>query len=261
MLINPVHDNRFHLTGATRILNSSSSFCSSGGLGEAVAWLCLRQDIYISLVFQQPLRTNLENFRNSQSFRGTDDLSWANRMVHLLARLLSCAFLEHSASNSAMLQQLNDEVENWRSTKPVSFDPIKFRPPAQEIRDRFPTIWMLSPFHVVGYQYYHIARLVLASSMQNAPGPGYDKLREARKTERLVRSHLLIILGLACSNPRAENTLFTARHTLSVWGGVLRNKLDQQAAEDFLRDVEVRTGWSMTQTVQNLREQWEEDAE
>ena len=142
-----VHDNRFHLTGATRILNSSSSFCSLGGLGEAVAWLCLRQVIYISLVFQQPLKTNLENFRKSQSFRGNDDLSRANRMVHLLARVLSCAFLENSTSNNAILQQLNDEVENWGSTKPVSFDPIKFRPPAQEIQSRYPTIWMLSPFH------------------------------------------------------------------------------------------------------------------
>ena len=142
-----VHDNRFHLTGATRILNSSSSFCSSGGLGEAVAWLCLRQDIYISLVSQQPLKTKLENFRKSSSFRSTDDLSWANRMVHLLARVLSCAFLERTVPNNAILQQLNDEVENWKNTKPVSFDPIKFTPPAPDKRSRFPTIWMLSPFH------------------------------------------------------------------------------------------------------------------
>ena len=107
--------------------------------------------------------------------------------------------------------------------------------------------------------------------------------------QKLVRCHLLIIIGLACSNPRAENALFTARHTLSVckwaaWyyphlllcfvhlvaslrkltiagGGVLRYKPDQEAAEDFLSEVESRTGWSMAQTIRNLREQWEEDAE
>jgi hypothetical protein len=44
-------------------------------------------------------------------------------------------------------------------------------------------------------------------------------------------------------------------------GGVFRRKLDQEAAEHFLRDVEARTGWSMAHTLQALREQWDEDAE
>lgn len=142
-----MHDNRFHLTGATRILNSMSSFCSSGGLGEAAAWLCLRQDIYVSLVSQTPLNTNLANFRSSQSFQRTDDLSWANRMVYLLAKVLSCAFLERSAANSAALEQVSDDVESWRSTRPASFDPIRFAPGSQENSGGFPLIWMLSPFH------------------------------------------------------------------------------------------------------------------
>jgi hypothetical protein len=46
-----------------------------------------------------------------------------------------------------MLQQLSHEVENWKNTKPVSFDPIRFTPPSPEKSGRFPTVWMLSPFH------------------------------------------------------------------------------------------------------------------
>lgn len=142
-----VADNRFHLTGATRIVNSMTSFRSSGGLGEAAAWLCLRQDIYISLVSQQPLRTRLENFDNSHSFRQQDDLAWANRMVFLLAKVLSCAFTEKSAANALKLRQMNHEVEKWKSTKPLTFEPIKFIQRKEDKDHRFPIIWMLSPFH------------------------------------------------------------------------------------------------------------------
>jgi hypothetical protein len=101
---------------------------------------------------------------------------------------------------------------------------------------------------VVGLQYYHIARIVLAVSNHQSPTPGYENLRHARKIEvrprfsrrlpslstntlrarmekrtashpslqKTVRNHLLIILGLAASNKTAANTLFTARHALSV---------------------------------------------
>jgi hypothetical protein len=140
-------DNRFHLTGATRILNSILYSSSHGGLGEASAWLCLRQDIYVSLVSQQPLRTHLENFYNLQFLQDNDDCSWANKMIFLLAKILSCAFLESSPDNVATLQQLSDEVENWEITRPATFNPIKFIPHGKEKGERFPTIWMLSPFH------------------------------------------------------------------------------------------------------------------
>lgn len=94
-----------------------------------------------------------------------------------------------------------------------------------------------------------------------------------------MRNHLLTVLGLAKSNTKAENTLFTARHSLvaceyqtlshtksvtdvrlTIPGGwVLRHKLDQEAAEDLLKDMETTTGWNMTQLIQSLRDQWQEE--
>ena len=51
------------------------------------------------------------------------------------------------------------------------------------------------------------------------------------------------------------------RCLLILGGGVFRKKLDQEAVEEFLSDVESRTGWSMAHTIQLLREQWEEDVD
>ena len=141
-------DNQFHLTGTTHILNTVSSFGSSGGLGEAAAWLCLRQDIYISLTSQKPLRTNLQNFDHSDTFGRNDDFAWASRMVFLLAKVLKCAFsYEVSAAHLTFLHDIEAEVETWYSAKPHTFNPIRFIPRAQKRDHRFPSIWMLLPVH------------------------------------------------------------------------------------------------------------------
>lgn len=93
-----------------------------------------------------------------------------------------------------------------------------------------------------------------------------------------IRHHLLHVLGLAKSNSKAENTLFTARHSLvacesnfrfgysilwffvNLWPGgwVLRSRGDQKAAESLLRDMHARTGWNMETLIESLRQQWYE---
>ncbi|KAH8689047.1 hypothetical protein BGW36DRAFT_308944 [Talaromyces proteolyticus] len=252
-------DFQFHLSGTTRMLNSTPEFGFSGGLREATAWLCLRQDIYISLVSQQPLRTNLEKFSHSRVFEDDDDFAWANRIVYLLAKALSCAFRGGpSVTTIKILCQLDNEVEDWRMSRPNTFDPIRFVPRSREKERRIPEIWMLSPVHVVGLQYYHIAKILLAVSTQPTLSNAYESLRRGRSIERCVCHHLLVVLGLAQSNAKAENALFTARHCLSAWGGVLRHRLDQAAAEDLLITVERITGWSTARLIQSLRGQWDE---
>lgn len=135
-------DNQFHLTGTTRILNTVSTFGSSGGLGEAAAWLCLRQEIYVSLTTQQPLRTKLENFYDSDIFQRDDDFAWSSRIVFLLAKALQSAF-----SDSLVVNTINDEVEAWFSSKPPTFEPVRLVTRGLESDRRFPAIWMLLPVH------------------------------------------------------------------------------------------------------------------
>lgn len=135
-------DHQFHLTGTTHILNSVQHFGSSGGLGEAAAWLCLRQDIYVSLTTQRPLRTNLQNFHGSDIFTRNDDFAWSSRMVFLLAKVLQSAFSDESPDTA-----IGVEVEDWCTSKPYTFEPVRMVQRGPEIERRFPTIWMLLPVH------------------------------------------------------------------------------------------------------------------
>ncbi|KAJ5112745.1 hypothetical protein N7532_000790 [Penicillium argentinense] len=247
-------DNQFHLTGTTHILNTISTFGSSGGLGEAAAWLCLRQDIYISLTTQQPLRTNLQSFLDSTVFDRDDDFAWSSKMVFLLAKALQGAFCADSDFNKT-----DNEIQEWFDSKPHTFEPIQVAPCGPELDRRFPTIWMLLPVHVIGLQYYHMAKIVLALSKSLKTSSTYENLRQSRLIEKNMRHHLLTVLGLAKSNSKAENTLFTARHSLVAWGWVLRSRGDQEAAESLLRDMHARTGWNMETLIGSLREQWNEE--
>lgn len=130
------------MTGTTHILNTVSTFGSSGGLGEAAAWLCLRQDIYISLTSQKPLRTNLRSFHHSDVFRRDDDFAWSSRMVFLLAKVVQSAFTE--PVKALGIQQ---EIEEWYLSKPDSFDPVQSAPQGLGPDHRFPSIWLLLSVH------------------------------------------------------------------------------------------------------------------
>ncbi|KAH7152703.1 hypothetical protein EDB81DRAFT_432180 [Dactylonectria macrodidyma] len=254
-------DKELHLTGTSRIVNSMSVFDFNGGLGEAAAWLSLREDIYISLVKQRPLKTDLETFLQSDVFRKGDDAAYANRMVFLLAKALGCAFSANEPCSSQSLESIRAEVDSWFESKPAAFNPIHEEPRSRPDGRLLPEIWVLSPFHAVGLQYYHITKIILAMSTPIMAASVYDHIRMGKRVEQIVRHHLLQVIALATSNSRGENTLFTARHSLSVWGGVFGDKEDQAMVLDFLDYVQQKTGWNTMLLRSSLGEQWAQDGE
>ncbi|KAF5689916.1 hypothetical protein FCIRC_1150 [Fusarium circinatum] len=253
-------DMEMHLTGTSRIVNSMSEFDFNGGLGEAAAWLCLRQDIYVSLTRLRPLRSNLENYLQSDIFRRTDDAAYANKMVFLLARSLSSIYPSDSSISNESLESIRLQVDDWFDSKPAAFNPILESTRNKDEGKLLPTIWVLSPFHSVGLQYYHIAKIVLAMSLPIAIDSVFEQIRESKKVERTIRNHLLQIIALASSHAKAENALFTARHSLSVWGSVFTEKLDQNMVLDFLRHIQQKTGWQTDSLSMSLQQQWTQDS-
>ncbi|KAJ4007409.1 hypothetical protein NW752_007612 [Fusarium irregulare] len=254
-------DMEMHLTGTSRIVNSMSLFDFNGGLGEAAAWLCLRQDIYVSLTKQRPLRSDLETYIQSDVFRRVDDAAYANRMVFLLAKVLSYVFPTSSSCSTERLDSIRLEVDNWFESKPAAFNPILENARNKEEGRLLPEIWVLSPFHAVGLQYYHIAKIVLAMSTTIVTASVLEHIRQGKRVERTVRNHLLQVIALASSHARAENALFTARHSLSVWGSVFTEQDDQEMVVTFLDHVQQKTGWRTVSLSSTLRQQWNQDAE
>lgn len=253
------HDHRFHLEGASRIFNMAPQFATVGGLGEAAAWLCLREDIYVSLTTQSPMNIRTDSFYRSATILQDSDFSRTQRMVVGLAVLLKRAFT--SPLDQADILASETEITEWHRSKPASFEAIYYRPRSLKDNRCYPEIWMLSPHHAVGLQYFHIAQIVLLTLKGGTAGKPYEHLADSRIREREIRQHLSTVVGIAISNPRAENTWFTARHCLSVWSGCLHRAKDRQAALTFLADMEARTGWRTKALVEGMQRSWAEDSD
>ncbi|KAJ4395867.1 hypothetical protein N0V93_000081 [Gnomoniopsis smithogilvyi] len=252
-------DPQLHLTGTRRIMNSMQDLDFTPGLREASAWLCLRQDTYISLVNQTPLETHLQPFLQSDCFRRSDDFAYAQRMVYHLAQVAACAFIESFATRTRRLEEAAKHIDEWYRERPSTFDPIRHVSRDLSSGRILPEIWMLLPCHVLGLQYYHIARIVLILSAPSGQKHGYEHLRETRKIETAIRNHLRYVIGLAKSNSKAENTLFTARHAIAAWGGVMRDREDREVVQQFLGHMQSTTGWNTTSLLASLHEQWNEE--
>lgn len=185
-------------------------------------------------------------------------------MVLQLAFLLNRSFADPVNENDLATSEA--ELAEWDLLRPESYYPILTIPRSRVEGRTFPEIWTLAPHHTIGLQYFHIAQIVLIMAKQwqrslHGNNRLFDTIASDRKRERQIRHHLLTIVGLAISNPKAENTLFTASHCLSVWAGCLRRREDQDAALVFLEGMGAKTGWKTSTLILTLRRQWREDSE
>jgi hypothetical protein len=208
---------------------------------------------------QTPIRSNIECFLDSASICRKDDQSWASLSIVNLAFLLNRAFRE--PRNPADLAVSEAELASWDASKPPSYRPILYQPRSRRENRLFPQVWMLAPYHAVGLQYYHIARTVLNAIKPQAVSNPYDSIPDARARAKRIRQHLYMILGLAMSNEKAENTWFTARHCLSVWGSHFHHQDDQLMVLGFLERWKKRSGWKTSTLVHTLRRQWNENSD
>ncbi|KIV82255.1 hypothetical protein PV11_04378 [Exophiala sideris] len=256
------NDERCHLFGTTRILNSIASFAADGGLRESASWVSLRQHIYICLTSQHPLTINLTNYRDSSVFKDTDDEAWANRIIFLFANILTHVFT--LGSDQLSVQQwleLDAELAAWDAAKPWHFSPLYidqarvFGAPG-EASSPWPCLLVCNPAQVVGLQHYHLAKIMLAVYDPRLSKLSFESYRSRRASEDIVRSNLRIVVGLASSNDHVLTAMFQASHILSACGMYLTDQAEQDAVVEFLVKMNRRMGWQTSHIVQNLQEQW-----
>ncbi|KAK0621080.1 hypothetical protein DIS24_g11473 [Lasiodiplodia hormozganensis] len=245
-------DEKCHLYGGTRLLNSIAQFVPSGGLGEAASWIFLRQDIYVALTTGQPLNIDLELFRQSPSFHADTSSGWANRMIFIFAEILDYSCRQDQAHSVERWKELEEQVEAWNDNKPWHFRPLWIREDAVP----FPEIWMTGPAHVVGQQYYSLSKILLGTfdPRLSRLGFGSHKLRKA--AEATIIEHLRIVIGLAISNEGVPAATFHASHILCTCGSYLEDERDREGAVQFLLDLEKQIGWRSSRIIANLRESW-----
>ncbi|TDZ58213.1 hypothetical protein CTRI78_v005575 [Colletotrichum trifolii] len=247
-----------HLSGSAKLLNSTFSLANKGGLGEAASWIVLRQDYWVALVRSQPLSINLDSYGGSSTFVRTEPECLANRAVFLCAQAIAFAFQPAAVRDLDGWNKLNQELGAWLVSNPWHADPLWVEPPHSNSANGsvFPAIWMTHPAHVVGYQHYSLARMILHIFNPYLSKPSLDTFNRRRDSEKAVLDNFRVILGLAISNPLVVNASFTASHALSACGMYFTDPKEQEESLDFLEKVHARTGWLTKDLIEQLQFQW-----
>jgi Fungal specific transcription factor domain len=262
------NDERCHYFGAARLLNCISSFAADGGLRESASWVSLRQHIYVSLTTQQPLQLSLENYRHSSAFRDFDDESWANRIIFCFANILKNVFAKDSMGylSREKWTEINAEVDDWEGTKPWAFTPLlsdDFSEPDDRLGDaQWPGSWpelrTAHPAHAVGLQYFHLCKIMLAFYDPGVAKASLISHRSRILTDAKIRKHIRVIFGYAISNSHVSNAQFQASHILATCGAYLTDAQEQEAAIEYLRNVQRTMGWKTGAVIDDLRKEWQE---
>ncbi|KAK8170212.1 hypothetical protein IWX90DRAFT_502455 [Phyllosticta citrichinensis] len=251
-------DQKTHLYGGTRLINSIAHMLPRGGLGEAAAWIFIRRDLYVSLTTGEPVNCNLEIYRKSHVFEDESDCAWANRIIYTFAYVLNyCSQQNQEEDNSSFEQwkQLCGDVEAWNANKPHHFRPLWVNEP-KDIGSPFPKIWMTLPVHVVGQQYYSLAKIPLASYDPHLLRLGFGSHKLRKASEGIILSNLCIVIGLAITNPFVSSAMNHASHILLTCGSYLESERDREAAVEFLLDMERKISWRTERVVNTLKETW-----
>ncbi|OCL03330.1 hypothetical protein AOQ84DRAFT_152074 [Glonium stellatum] len=249
-------DERCHLFGSTRMVNSITHSATCTSLREAANWVALRQEIYVSLTNRQPVSIVLDAYRDSSYFHSDTEDAWANRIVFLFAKILNYAFKPVGVAPEESWSQLEEQVEAWNMTKPQYFSPLWVEHQPGERNYRFPDIMMLGASQVNGMQHYCLAKILLATYDPRLLKLGFDTRRLRKESEEIVLQNLRMIIGLAMSNPHIESSFMHASHILSACGTYFCDKHEQDRAIEFLENMEQRAIWRTSSIVMRLQEQW-----
>ncbi|KAJ6097018.1 hypothetical protein N7486_007764 [Penicillium sp. IBT 16267x] len=249
-----------HLTGTSVFANAQLEFRTWGGLGHAAFWVFVRQDIYMSLLKQRPLKVDLAGWEERLSFdlgfNVATDCTWANRMIWIVAEIVSFCFGDRLSYTN--WEAARAKTERWNLTRPKSFDPILYIDRDEEAKRYFPEIRLGHPWHVTGMQYYYIAKLFLAVYNPVVPriGLGAQKHRKSISDEVLQNAEAVCGIAFATSLVAVKLTACTAIIACGPWFHD-RPRAEQELLLQLLRRTEMESARPTESLIQGLMEEWE----
>ncbi|GKZ75404.1 hypothetical protein AnigIFM56816_000056 [Aspergillus niger] len=153
-------DRQCHLVpGAFAHLDPSvQASTRTGGLLQATFYSYVRADIRMAILGRCSTKISVASWPLDESYPETD-ADWANRMTWLLVHAINHCF-GRECPGLLPRAQLDELIDAWRINVPDTFEPYYYE---EQERDSFPVIRLLCPWHIVGLQFYHTAKILLAS--------------------------------------------------------------------------------------------------
>ncbi|KAI0018662.1 hypothetical protein F4780DRAFT_508422 [Xylariomycetidae sp. FL0641] len=247
------HDNYSHLLGIQMFVNVGDQYMVPGSLSAAAFWVGLRQEIYIAVITQQPVKVSLDHFVVDRSFEPSDDFTWSNRAIVHLADVLNFCFGD-IPSTVVRWNELNEASEKWSLTRPMSFNPFFYRERTGSMA--FPEVWHGSSCHVIGIQHHILAQLFLTQFDPSIPRVGATRRAATRRMAQRIETLVRELCGIGISNQWSPPAMFTACMGITMFGDQFGERSDQEALADLLRRTEAAHARPTAAIQQQLMKAW-----
>ncbi|OTA90407.1 hypothetical protein M434DRAFT_13980 [Hypoxylon sp. CO27-5] len=246
-------DNYSHLLGIHAFVNVGDQYMVPGSLSAASFWVGLRQEIYIAVITQQPVKVSLNHFVVDRSFEPADDYTWSNRAIVLIADVLNFCFGENSFTVGRW-NALDEACKKWSATRPPSFNPFFYREPTASIA--FPEIWHGSSCHVIGIQHHILAQLFLTQFDPSIPKVGTNRRAAVKQMTQRIETLVRELCGIGVCNQWTPPAMFTACMGIAMFGDQFSERSDQEALIDILKKTEADHARPTAAIQQQLMSAW-----
>ena len=136
-----------HMQGIRECVRAQGRIAPQSRLRYAALCVMVRQENYLALMNMCPIGWDLDAFSIPKDPDPSDELSWTMLVVRLCADLVQFSHEQGSQQGLERWQHLKAMNEQWRLTKPKSFDAIFTKEAARDQNEPFPKSWFLQIWH------------------------------------------------------------------------------------------------------------------
>ncbi|KAJ5336276.1 uncharacterized protein N7506_004298 [Penicillium brevicompactum] len=197
-------------------------------------WNYLREDITVALIEQRGLMITLSDQNKPPEL--SDDTDHANYVTFLLGKIINrCLSIDSPALSLSEWEAIKDELGNWKSSLPSSFDVIET--PGLRPQSSFSSIWTLRSWHAMG--------ILWLAQPAARPLKALQRMNDVEDLHRKLESHATEICALACSSDSAP-VWVNAFGPIAFCGPWLRNAQKRLEIAEELRKWGEITGWPVS---------------
>ncbi|KAL5349202.1 hypothetical protein ACLOAV_005490 [Pseudogymnoascus australis] len=258
------NDAQRHLNGAASIFMDGSTDWSpiESSLAIACFWTHQRETIRICFLREQPCQFDLAYLSladNDLNIPASTDEAWTNQMTFFLLRV--CTICWRTATTTIRdnttavmdLKRLRLVIDRWKENLPRSFRPWGVH---ESGNGAFPVIQYFASWHVVAWQFYYTAKVMLAVYFPNDQ-PMASLHSTGSYIETAIISPTRWLCGLCMSSTDNIGTNLNGSHLMAWCGQFLSGRDERRCLLDFLTEFGHATKWPNQTSCKRLKSLWE----
>ncbi|KAL4894226.1 hypothetical protein BDV59DRAFT_16099 [Aspergillus ambiguus] len=251
-------DAQRHLRGAASLFLDGTDWSpTESNLAISCFWTYMRESIRISFLQERPCPFELSHLSlhdDDMTTPAPDDGVWTNRITYLLVQVSSLCWGQTQTQQrpTDRSRKLNILIDNWKAHLPPSFQPWCA---CERDAQPFPDIRVFTPWHVVAWQFYYTAKVLLAVHY-----PDIRASQSLHSIHRYIEAAIVaptrLLCGLCISNTTNVGTNLNGSHLMAWCGRFLSGRAEQKCLLEFLTEFSQNTKWPSGVDCTRLEESW-----